>query len=350
MSSNNILPARTLRSADDLVSAGLIPETARDDAARVAARYAVALTPTIASLINPDDPNDPIARQFLPNPAELDTLPQELTDPIGDEAFSPVKGIVHRYPDRVLLKPILVCPVYCRFCFRRETVGSGEGTLAEADLMAAFGYIIDHPEIWEVVVTGGDPLMLAAPRLNSLIDRLAEIPHVKVIRFHSRIPVTDPPRINDDMVAALGRSRPIVYLGLHANHPREFSEAARAALAKLRRGGVPMVGQSVLLKGINDNPDTLAELMRAYVENGVKPYYLHHGDLAPGTAHLRTTLAEGRDLMKALRGNISGLCQPAYVLDIPGGHGKAPVGPNYLHADTGEVEDWRGKRHRYEFD
>jgi lysine 2,3-aminomutase len=244
-----------------------------------------------------------------------------------------------------------VCPVYCRFCFRRETVGqAGSGMLSSADIDAALGYIRDHGEIWEVILSGGDPLIAAPRRLKAVMAALAAIDHVKVVRFHSRVPVVAPERVTDDLTAALAASGKAAWLAVHANHPRELTSPARAALKRLAGGGLSLVSQTVLLKGINDDVETLAALMRGFVEAGVKPYYLHHGDLAPGTGHLRTTLAEGQALMKALRGRLSGLCQPTYVLDIPGGAGKVPVGPDYLTRADGAclIEDFTGGRHAYD--
>ena len=342
---------RPLRSADDLIDAGLVPEAGRAGLEAVAARYAVAITPAIAGLINPDDPADPIARQFVPDAAELTTTAGELADPIGDDVHAVSEGLIHRYPDRVLLKLVSVCPVYCRFCFRRETVGqSGSGLLPPAAVDAALSHIRDHDQIWEVILSGGDPLIAAPRRLASLMQALAGIGHVKVVRYHSRVPVVAPERVTDELVAALTASGKTTWLAVHANHPRELTAVARAALRRLGRGGVSLVSQTVLLKGVNDNADTLAALMRGFVEAGVKPYYLHHGDLAPGTGHFRTTLAEGQALMRALRGRVSGLCQPTYMLDIPGGYGKVPVGPLYVTHQDGAclVEDFSGTRHTYE--
>jgi lysine 2,3-aminomutase len=321
----------TLRLPSELVDAGLVAPERLDDLARVASRYAVAITADIGNLIDRNDPNDPIARQFVPDIAELTTTPGERADPIGDDTHSPVEGIVHRYPDRVLLKLVNVCAVYCRFCFRREMVGPGkESSLSPAAYRGALDYVRAHPEIWEVILTGGDPLMLTPRRLAKVMADLAAINHVRVIRIHTRVPVADPARIGGAMIAALKVEGATTWVALHANHARELSDRARAACAGIIDAGIPMVSQSVLLRGVNDDAATLEALMRAFVECRIKPYYLHHGDLAPGTAHLRTTLAHGQELMRSLRGRVSGLCQPDYVLDIPGGHGKAPVGPDYL--------------------
>lgn len=328
----------SLHSIDDLVGAGLVTAEDRGAIEPVAARYAVALTPTVAALIDKLDPTDPIALQYIPRPEELKETPEERADPIGDHAHSPVEGIVHRYPDRVLLKAVHVCPVYCRFCFRREMVGpQGDGNLAPAALEKALDYIGAHPEIWEVILTGGDPLVLSPRRLGEITKRLATIPHVKILRVHSRVPVVDPDRISTEMIEALKEGGKTVYVALHANHPREMTPAARQACARLIDAGVVMVSQSVLLKGINDDPDVLAELMRAFVETRVKPYYLHHPDLAPGTSHFRLTIAEGQTIMRALRSKVSGLCIPTYILDLPGGHGKVAVGDDSLN----EIEPGR---------
>ena len=343
--------ARTLRTIEELETAGLLPQSARAGTKAVAERYAVAVTPAMAALIDPADPADPIARQFLPDPAELATLPEERADPIGDLVHSPVEGIVHRYPDRVLLKAVHVCPVYCRFCFRREMVGpEGLGTLSPAALDAALAYIAARPEIWEVILTGGDPLVLAPRRLREIMERLAGIAHVKIVRFHTRVPVVDPARIDAALVAALKACGKTVYVALHANHSRELTEDARAAIARIVDAGMVMISQTVLLRGVNDDAAVLADLMRAFVENRVKPYYLHHPDLAPGTAHFRLSLAEGRTLVDSLRGRISGLCQPAYILDIPGGHGKVRADSTAVEeTDDGcfRLRDFRGAAHRY---
>lgn len=344
--------SRTLRTADDLVSAGLATAGQQAALQAVGARYAIAITPQIVSLIDPADPADPIARQFVPDERELLRAPHEREDPIGDEAHSPVAGVVHRYPDRVLLKLLSVCPVYCRFCFRRETVGPGENQILSPEaLERALAYIASTPNIWEVILTGGDPLMLSPRRLGSVMQRLGEIAHVKVVRIHTRVPVVDSTRIDDELIAALKSSRKTVYVAIHANHPREFGEAARAACARLADAGIPLVSQTVLLRGVNDDTRTLESLMRLFVENRIKPYYLHHADLAPGTSHLRTTIEEGRAILRQLRGSLSGLAMPEYVLDIPGGYGKSPVGPDYAFknadADACDIVDWRGEKHAY---
>ncbi|HLI21940.1 MAG TPA: lysine-2,3-aminomutase-like protein [Stellaceae bacterium] len=330
-----------IRNANQMVEAGLIPAERAAALAAVAARYAVSITPDIAALIDSGDAQDPIARQFVPDAQELLTAPDERGDPIGDHTHEPVKGIVHRYPDRVLLKPVHVCPVYCRFCFRREDVGPGGAALDAAELAAALDYIRSNSNIWEVILSGGDPLMLSARRLKAIMSALDSMPHVAVIRIHTRVPVAAPGKLTPALVKAL-RAEKAVYVVLHANHPRELTAAVKAAAGRLSRAGIPLLSQSVLLKGVNDDSATLEALFRALVAMRVKPYYLHHPDLAHGTAHLRLGLGAGQALMKTLRGRVSGLCQPSYVLDLPGGHGKVPVGPCYARPDeASETECWR---------
>lgn len=339
-----------------LIQAGLVAPERRTALDPVAERYATGITPEMAALIDPSDPDDPIARQFIPDERELVRTAQELADPIGDGAHSPVEGIVHRYPDRVLLKLLHVCPLYCRFCFRRETVGPGPGQmLDEAGIDAALDYIAADRRIWEVILTGGDPLMLAPRRLSAVLARLGTIDHVRVLRVHSRVPAVDTQRISEELVEALKAGGKTVFLALHVNHPREMTPAARAACARLSRAGIGLLSQTVLLRGINDDLETMCDLMRTFVENGIRPYYLHHADLAPGTSHFRTTIAEGQALVRAMRGRLSGLAQPQYVLDIPGGYGKVPVTGDWISPlpdRAGEpaparVEDWQGVAHNY---
>jgi lysine 2,3-aminomutase len=343
------MPSMTA-STEKLVERGLVAPEREVELRRVADKFAVAVTEDMAGLIDLADPDDPIAAQFVPSAAELETAPDDRADPIGDERWSPLPGIVHRYPDRVLLKPILVCPVYCRFCFRREQVGQGEGLLDPADLDRAFAYIEQRPEIWEVIVTGGDPLLLSPRRLGALVRRLEQVPHVAVIRFHTRVPVAEPRRVDAALVAALAADK-AVYVAIHANHPRELTPAMRAAVHRLLHAGIPVLSQTVLLRGVNDDPATLEALFRGLVAMRVKPYYLHHPDLAPGTGHFRLDIDRGRQLVAALRGRVSGLCQPTYVLDIPGGYGKVPIGPSAAAPGDrrGEwvVEDPAGDRHAY---
>ena len=322
---------------------------------RVAERYAVAITPAMSRLIEPGNAGDPIARQFLPDVAELTTTAEENADPIGDHVHEVVKGLIHRYPDRVLLKIVQVCAVYCRFCFRREMVGPDNGApLSAAELTAALSYIRATPAIWEVILSGGDPLVLSPRRVREVTAALGDIDHVKVVRWHTRLPVVAPERITGELVAALRASRQAVWMALHVNHASELTPAARAAISKLVDGGIAMVSQSVLLAGVNDDAETLEALFRGLVEVRVKPYYLHHLDKAPGTGHFRTSIADGQALVAGLRGRVSGLAQPSYVLDLPGGYGKVPIGPSHIEAiESGDgvttyaIRDSAGCCHSY---
>jgi lysine 2,3-aminomutase len=345
----------SITTAAKVVGLGLAPLKRQSEIERVAKRYALSVTPHMAALIEPGVDGDPIGLQFIPDARELHTERGESADPIGDDRHQAAPGLIHRYPDRVLLKLVSVCPVYCRFCFRRATVGPGHANgLTPAELAKALGYIRADTGIWEVILSGGDPLILSPRRVGEVTDALGRIEHVKVLRWHTRVPVVAPELVTDALVGALRSRRQAVYVALHTNHARELTDAARAACARLIDGGIPMVSQTVLLKGVNDDARTLEELMRALVEIRVKPYYLHHLDLAPGTGRFRTTIARGRALMRELRGRLSGLAQPTYVLDIPGGHGKVPIGPEYLRrtvdsaSESYEVEDICGCRHRYE--
>jgi lysine 2,3-aminomutase len=319
-----------VQNLEALKASGLITPSQATQLAPVAARYAVAITPAMADLIDPANPDDPIARQFIPTPDELNILATEHADPIGDHTKTVLPGLVHRYPDRVLLKVSGICPVYCRFCFRREMVGPGAGTtLSPAEIAKALAYIAATPAIWEVILTGGDPLILSPRRIREVTHGLAQITHVKVIRWHTRVPIVTPETVTPEMIAALKATHQAVYVAIHANHPREFTPQARASLARLADAGIVLVSQSVLLRGVNDDVDTLEALMRAFVECRVTPYYLHHPDLAPGTSHFRLTIKQGQALMRALRPRLSGIAQPTYVLDDPSAQGKIPIGPSY---------------------
>ena len=337
-----------LISADALVTEGLIDASAAKNAEAVGRRYAIRVTPAMAALI--DAYGEPIGKQFLPDISELTQLPEELSDPIGDDSHSPLPGLVHRYPDRVLLKPISVCPVYCRYCFRRETVGAAPA-MKPAEIAAAVAYIAKHPEIWEVVLTGGDPLMLKPASLARIVKQLESVPHLRILRLHTRVPIADPDRVSQELVDAIkGTGLLTPYVAIHCNHASELTEAAVAAAGLFADNGIPLLGQSVLLAGVNAQIEALEGLMRALVAARIRPYYLHHLDLAPGTARFRVDIAEGQALMAALRGRVSGLCQPTYVLDVPGGYGKSPLTPSYVKGSEGGsciVRDPFGQEHLY---
>ncbi len=322
MPDGTISPNRTLRSVEDIIRSGLASESARPALEAVAARYAIALPPALHALIQA--PDDAIGRQFIPHADELITAPHESADPIADEALSPVPGIVHRYPDRALLKPLLACPVYCRFCFRREQVGPDGGLLSDAALATAYAYLRAHPGIKEVILTGGDPLILSPRRLRDILQNLGAIAHIEVLRIHTRVPVADPSLITDALAAALDIEKPL-FIAAHINHAAELTDAAVRALRKLQRLGIPILGQSVLLAGVNDSEEALGDLFRAMLRARIKPYYLHQLDAAPGTARFHVAPERGREILARLRGNISGTALPTYIYDRPGGLGKIPL-------------------------
>ena len=339
-----------LTTPGQLIEAGLAAPGRLGELESVAERYAIALTPALAALIDAGDPADPIARQFIPDSRELVRHPAELDDPIGDDAKSPLKGVVHRYPDRVLIKLVSVCAVYCRFCFRRERIGPGSASLSEAEFAAALDYVRARRAIWEVILTGGDPMTLSPRRIHETTGAIAAIGHVRILRWHTRLPVAAPERVTPALARALLPDGKTVVVAVHANHPRELTAEARSACRRLADAGIMLVSQSVLLKGVNDDAETLEALMRAFVEAGIKPYYLHHGDLAPGAGHWRVPIAQGQELMRLLRRRLSGLAAPAYVLDIPGGAGKIPVGPQSIRPDGSGgyvVLDSDGGEHAY---
>ncbi|MFT4150947.1 MAG: lysine-2,3-aminomutase-like protein [Paracoccaceae bacterium] len=324
----------------------MIPAEAEDELRSVADAFRIRVTPAMQRAIQ--TPDDPVARQFVPTRAEAVVNDTDLHDPIGDRVHLAAPGLTHRYPDRVILALTQTCDVYCRFCFRRETVGAS-GTLSADELDQALDYLARTPAVREVVMTGGDPLTLSPRRIGAVLDRLAAIPHIEHVRFHSRVPVVAPDRIDPQMVQALGR-HPVVWVVVHTNHAQELTEAARAALARLTAAGIPLLSQTVLLKGVNDSAATLADLFRALVRLKVKPYYLHHCDLARGAGHFRTTIAQGRAIMAELRGMISGLCIPTYVLDTPGGFGKVPLTQAYVTETAPghwSVRDHAGRLHDY---
>jgi lysine 2,3-aminomutase len=342
-----IRPARALTTVDDLVRDGLVAPGDAPALDEVAQAFRIRISPAMRAAIGAA--GDPVARQFIPTTAEQDIRDGDLHDPIGDRVHEAAPGLTHRYPDRVILAVTQACEVYCRFCFRRETVGAA-GPLPAAELDQALAYIARSPAIREVILTGGDPLSLSPRRIADLLGHLAAIDHVEVVRFHSRVPVVAPERVTPALVEALA-AHPVVYVVVHTNHAQELTAEARAALARLTAAGVPLLSQTVLLKGVNDSAAILADLFRTLVRCRVKPYYLHHCDLARGTSHFRTTLAEGQRIMAELRAMVSGLCLPTYVLDIPGGFGKVPVGPGYLEpgsaAGTFVVRDHQGRMHAY---
>jgi lysine 2,3-aminomutase len=331
-----------LTSLDALEHKGLTDPADRAALEAVAAEFRVRISPAMAGVVSGG-----VQAQFVPDARELQVRPEELADPIGDDAHRPVPGLTHRYPDRAILHATQTCEVYCRFCFRRETVGDA-GTLAEAEFERVLACLRDTPAVREVIFTGGDPLVLSARRLGSMLDRLEALGTLDVVRFHTRIPVVAPEKVTEALVRALDRALP-VWMVVHTNHPDEITAEAAAALRALVRAGVPLLSQTVLLHGVNAEVEVLEALFRKLIRNRVKPYYLHHPDLAKGTGHFRLGLTEGQALVAALRGRLTGIAQPVYVLDIPGGHGKVPVGPGYLRREGAGwvVTDPQGVEHSY---
>ncbi len=292
----------------------------------IAQSFQIAITPTMFSAITDKIPNDPIMAQFIPQLAEAIIQPEEIQDPIGDHTHSPVKGLVHRYPDRVLLKVTNACAVYCRFCFRREMLGAKGEAFGQNELNQSIDYIKQNKNIWEVILTGGDPLILSPRRLNDIITRLLEIPHIMNIRIHTRVPVVEPHAITQELAHILAQPfsqyKSLVVV-IHANHAQEFTPESYQALHLLRQQGIPLRSQSVLLKGVNDNVLALTQLMRKFIEYGVQPYYLHQLDYAKGTSHFRVEREKAIALIRQLRQHVSGLCVPTLIEEIPGGAGKS---------------------------
>ncbi len=335
---------RALVSAEALAEVGLVRAEAVPALVVVEQNFSTRLTPEVLAQIKSASPDDPIYRQYVPSTEEMDILPDEMADPTGDGAHGKVKGIIHRYEDRLLLMPTHTCQVYCRFCFRREKVGQGAAMLSKAELDAAIAYIAAHNEVHEVILSGGDPLVLSDRRLGEIMQRLSAIEHVQVIRIHTRVPMVEPERITPALLQALN-VRPAVFMAVHVNQATELSQPVCKGLARLAKAGIPLLSQTVLLKGVNDDAEILATLFRALIAHRVKPYYLHHLDRAKGTSHFRVSIRRGQEIMRSLRGRLSGIAQPIYVIDIPGGHGKVPIGPQYLGEN--EIADPKGRRHPY---
>ena len=292
-----------------------------------------------------------VRRQYLPSAEELRTTPAERADPIGDDPHQKCEGLIHRYPDRALLMPTHSCAVYCRFCFRRSKVGK-TAALSERRLAAAFAYLERHRRIREVILSGGDPLLLPASGLEKIFHRLKRIKHIRLLRIHTRIPVAVPRALSPMKLRAIDAVGLPVYAVIHCNHAAELHAETLTAIAALKRVCAGVLAQTVLLKGVNDDADTLEALLRRLVENGVLPYYLHHPDLAEGTSHFRVGIARGRALMAELTRRLSGLCRPQYVLDIPGGFGKVPISPQYINRNKNGwwLTDCRGGTHFYSED
>jgi len=321
--------SKYIRKVDQLIDKRYISEFKKNEIDAVAEKFQISISPHLQSLINEPE----VQKQYIPSANENNILKEELRDPIGDEQFTPVKGITHRYPDRVLFKPLHTCNVYCRFCFRREKVGQSDEILSSKEFDQAFEYIRSKKEIWEVILTGGDPLTLSASKLSKIIKLLEEIDHVKIIRIHTRLVLASPEKIDSKLLSSLQSSK-AVYMIIHCNSHKELSTEVCNAIQRINQLGIPLMSQSVLLKNINDSADKLEKLFRRLVELKVRPYYLHHPDLAQGTSHFRVSLENGRKITSTLRGRLSGIAHPLYVLDVPGGLGKVPAGREFVSLEA----------------
>lgn len=300
-----------------------------EQAKKAEEKFELLITPTFLKLMQGEDSNGPIRKQVVPLGEELKVAACELTDPIGDNSHSPVKGLVHRYSDRVLIWPTKNCAIHCRFCFRKHLTGPKQWFLSPLEVDKIIKYLENHCEIQEVIFSGGDPLLLPDKLLDFWIKKIKSVGHIKRLRFHTKLFSALPSRITPALLKVLKQFDP-VYIAVHINHPKEISAEFVEAVRRARKAGIILVTQTVLLRGVNDNAEILKELFLKLVDMGVKPYYLHQGDLVTGTAHLRTTIDDGIKIMKQLRGRISGLAMPQYILDIPGGHGKVPIDLNYI--------------------
>ncbi len=289
----------------------------------------MAITPYYATLMDSENPKCPVRMQAIPTAKELNISSEEMSDPLHEDIDSPVKGLTHRYPDRVLLLLTDQCAMYCRHCTRRRFAGETDAPLPDEYLDKAVEYIKSHKKIRDVLLSGGDPLTLSTERLESVISKIREIEHVEIIRIGTRTPVVLPMRITEELVNMLKKYHPI-WLNTHFNHPKEFTDASRKALTMLADAGIPLGNQSVLLRGVNDCPQTMKKLVHELVKNRVRPYYIYQCDLSRGLSHFRTTVAKGIEIIEYLRGHTSGFAVPTYVIDAPGGGGKIPIEPQYL--------------------
>jgi lysine 2,3-aminomutase len=326
-----------------------IPDRELDDIAKCLEKFRMSITPYYASLIDPDNPDCPIRKQCIPSSLELQVRPCDMADPLAETRYSPVENIVHRYPDRVLFLLTDKCAMYCRHCTRRRLVGKHDLTISKESVEKALDYIRKNSAIRDVLLSGGDPLVLSDKKLESIISRLREIPHVEIIRIGTRVPVTLPMRITDDLLRMLRKYHPI-WINTHFNHPKEITEASAAACEKIVDAGIPLGNQSVLLRGINDNAETLKELYTRLVKIRVRPYYLYQCDVAEGLSHFRTPVEKGIEIMRNLRGYISGYAVPVFVIDAPNGGGKIPINPEYLVSmDSNQVimRNYKGELYTY---
>ena len=312
-------------------------------------KLALAITPYFFNLIDPADENCPIRRQVVPRIEETTTASWEMSDPCGEDSHSPVPGLVHRYPDRVLFLVTDRCAAYCRYCTRSRLVSNATGYDFHPEFNKQIAYIAAHPEIRDVLLSGGDPLLLSDDKLENLLSRLRAIPHVEFLRIGSRIPTFLPQRITPELCAMLKKFHPL-FMSIHSNHPRELTTEVRDALGRLADAGIPLGNQSVLLKHVNDDADVMKALMQKLLMCRVKPYYIYQCDLIAGSAHLRASVAKGLEIMEKLRGHTTGYAVPTYVIDAPGGGGKVPINPEYVlcrNAGRVLIRNFEGKIFEY---
>lgn len=341
--------ANRITSVEKLSEVICLSEREKSDIEKCLELFRMAVTPYYASLINPDDPDDPVRKQAIPSIAETYPCENDLNDPLNEEGDSPVPHVVHRYPDRVLFIVTLKCSMYCRHCTRRRTVGEEDRIISEKELSCAIDYIRSRNEIRDVLISGGDPLIMSDERLEHIVSSLRAIPHVDIIRIGTRIPVVMPMRITDGLLMMLKKYQP-VWINTHFNHPREITEYAMQACTAIVDSGIPLGNQSVLLKGINDNSEVMKELLLKLVHMRVRPYYLYQCDLSRGIGHFRTSVDCGIKIMHELTGNISGYAIPKYVIDAPMGGGKIPINYDYVVSrGSNEVvmENYRGEIYKY---
>jgi lysine 2,3-aminomutase len=321
----------------------------KDDITKCLEQFRMAITPYYASLIKTSDKNDPLRLQAVPLIEETYFHEDDLSDPLNEEVDSPVPHIVHRYPDRVLFLVTYKCSMYCRHCTRRRAVGEEDRIITEKELKPALHYIRSHTEIRDVLISGGDPLVMSTKKLEHIISGLRAIPHVDIIRIGTRVPVVMPMRITTELLEMLKKYQPI-WINTHFNHPNEITPDAQRACAAIADAGIPLGNQSVLLRGINDDPETMKELLLKLVHMRVRPYYLYQCDLSRGIAHFRTDVNAGIDIMHKLTGNISGYAIPKYVIDAPHGGGKIPINYNYVLSKDGRevvMENYKGNIYKY---
>lgn len=325
----------SITTADELQQCFNITDQQVEEVKEAVEKFPMSITPYYASLIDFDDESCPIKLQAVPQKEELEEYEYEMDDPLHEEVDSPVPGLTHRYPDRVLLMVTNYCSMFCRHCTRKRKVGDGNSQVDFDQIQAGIEYVKDNPQVRDVLLSGGDPLLLDLDKLEKIIARLKEIPHVEIVRLGSRVPVVLPQRIDDELIDRLKEYSPL-WINTHFNHKKEITSRAKKALAKLADNGFPLGNQTVLLRNINDSPAVMEDLMHKLVANRVRPYYLYQCDLSRGIEHFRTSISTGIEILESLIGHTSGFAVPRYVVDAPGGGGKIPISPNYVISSSSQ--------------